>query len=224
MIMTRRIFGIVAIAAAVTGTSGCDGTLGLDASANGSLAFAVDRVNTGILGLSSSSPNEMSSGGHTIVLNSATMTASEMELKGLSSGSGSGSATTEEFESGSQTIAIPVEGGTSREITADIAAGTYDKFEMKVRAIRLTGTYDGEPFDFTTVLNDELELRLTPPLVVASGSASTAVTVALNLQSWFRNAAGGLLDMRKAASDSAVSAALRANIHGSFAASEDHNR
>jgi hypothetical protein len=204
--------------------AGCDGTLGLDANANGSLAFAVDRVNSGLLGLSSSPPNEVSSGSHTIVLTSATMTASELELKGVSSGSaGSGSGTTSEFEAGSVTVSLPVEGGTSREITAPIGAGTYDRFEMKVRTMRLTGTYDGEPFDVTTTVNDELEMRMVPPLVVADGAASTAVTVALDLQSWFRSTAGGLLDPRNIRSDTTVAAMFRANVHNSFEATEDHD-
>lgn len=221
MSRTCRFLGMAAIAAAVTGTTGCDGTLGLDANANGSLAFAVDRVDSGLLGLSSSRPNEMSSGGHTIVLNSATMTATQMELKGLSSSGSGSSATTSEFESGSQTIVLPVEGGSSRQITADIGAGTYDTFEMTVRSIRLTGTYDGQPFDITTAVNDDIELRLTPPLVVANGAAATAVTVTLNLEAWFRSSTGGLMDPRTASSDSAIAAALRANISSSFAAHSD---
>lgn len=222
---TRKVFGIMAIAAAVAGNTACEGTLGLDANANGSLAFGVDRVNSGLLGLSSTAPNEMSSGGHTIVLSSATMTASELELKGLSSGGTSGgSATTSKFESGPVTVSIPVEGGTSREITAQIAAGTYDKFEMDVRTIRMQGTYDGSPFDVTVQVNSEMESRLVPALVVADGTTNTAVRVALDLQSWFRSAAGGLLDPRQASSDSTVAAAIRANIRGSLEAVEDHER
>jgi hypothetical protein len=214
----------MAIAAAIGSTTACEGTMGLDASANGSLAFGVDRVNSGLLGLGNTPPNEMSSGGHTIVLSSATMTASELELKGLSSGSsGSSSATTSKFETGTTTVNIPVEGGTTREITANIAAGTYDKFEMEVRTVRLQGTYDGSPFDVTMQINDELETRLVPALVVADGTASTAVRVALDLQSWFRSAAGGLLDPRQAQSDTSVAASIRSNIRGSFYRSDDHH-
>src|SRR4051812_11008502 len=83
MTTARKIFGMAAIAASVAGMTGCEGALGLDANANGSLAFQVNKVDSGLLGLSSSAPNEMSSGGHTIVLSSATMTASELELKGF---------------------------------------------------------------------------------------------------------------------------------------------
>jgi hypothetical protein len=218
--------GLFAIAAVLMGTTACDGTLGLDANANGSLAFGVDRVNSGLLGLSNTPPNEMSSGGHTIVLSSATMTASELELKGLSAG-GSGSsssATASKFETGMVTVSIPVEGGTSREITSQIAAGTYDRFEMDIRTLRVQGTYDGSPFDVTMQINDEMESRLVPALVVADGSASTAVRVALDLQSWFRSEAGGLLDPRQAGSDSTIAATIRANVRSSFDAAEDHDR
>ena len=224
--MTRAVrrLGMTSIAAAAIGMTGCDGALGLDADANGSLAFSVDRVNSSLLGLTSTQPNEVSSGGHTVVLTSAAMTASELELKGLSSGSnsGSGNATTSKFETGPLTVQIPVEGGTSREIRAQIAPGRYDKFEMEVRTVRVQGTFDGEPFDVTLSVNDEMESRLVPPLVVTDGTTSTAVTVALDLQSWFRSSGGGLLDPRRAQSDATIAAALRANIRSSFYASEDH--
>lgn len=220
-----KIFGMTAIAAAAIGTSACDAALGLDTSANGSVAFSVDKVNSGLLGLGSSAPNQMSSGGHTIVLTSATMSTSEMELRGLSSGSGgSGAGTTSRFETGAQTIVIPVSGGTSREITTNIAAGTYNKFEMTVRSIRLQGTYDDSTFDVTVPVNGELEMLLNPPLVVADKSAETAVKIALDLQSWFRSTAGGLLDPRQANNDATIAAAIRANVRGSFEAEEDEHR
>jgi hypothetical protein len=220
-----RIFGMTGIAVAAIGMSACDGAFGLDTSANGSVAFSVDKVDSGLLGLGSSSPNEITSGGHTIVLNGATMATSEMELRGLSSGSsGSGPGTTSRFETGAQTIVLPVDGGTSREITTNIAAGTYSKFEMAVRTVRLEGTYDGSPFVVTVAVNDELEMALTPPLVVPDNASPTAVNVALDLQSWFRNAAGDLIDPRQAATDTTIAAALRSNIRSSFEAQEDHHR
>jgi hypothetical protein len=215
--------------AVLTALAACEGTLGLDTTANANLAFAVNEADGGLLGLGSTAPNEMSEGGHTLVVTSATMTASELELKGLSDGSGSGSGSgsgeaTSKFETGPLTITLPVEGGVSREISAQIGAGTYDKFEMDVEHVRLQGTYDGAPFDVTLLVNDELELMLVPPLVIADGTSSTAVTVALDLQAWFRSAAGGLIDPRTILSDTSIAATLRSNIRGSFEAFEDHDR
>jgi hypothetical protein len=222
---TLQIFGMTTIAVVAIGMSACDAAVGLETSGNGSVAFSVDKVNSGLLGLGSSSPNEISSGGHTIVLTSATMSISEMELRGLSSGSsGSGPGTTSRFETGAQMIALPINGGTSREITTNVAAGTYSKFEMSVRTVRLEGTYDGSPFIVNVAVNDELEMDLTPPLVVSDNASPTSVNVALDLQSWFRNAAGDLIDPRQAGSDTTVAAALRSNIRSSFEAREDHDR
>jgi hypothetical protein len=225
---TGRLLGTLAIAATVIGTTACDAVLGVDADANANVAFEVQRVNTSLLGLGSSAPNEMTADGHTLVVTGAAITASELELKGFSSGSGtsgsgsSGSETISKFEIGPVTVELPVTGGTSREIPARIAAGTYDKFEMDVRTVRVRGTYDGAPFDVTIAVNDELELRLIPALVVTDGSSDTAVKVALDLQSWFRSSTGGVLDPRLAQSDTTVAARLRSNISGSFEAFDDH--
>lgn len=221
MTNSRKLLGVAAIAAAVTGMAGCDSAVGLGAKANGSVAFSVQKVNTSPLGLTSSPPNEFTSGGHTIVLSSATMTASELELKGpKTEGTGSDSARSK-FETGPITLELPVHGGATRDITTQIPAGTYDKFEMEIRSVRLQGTYDGSPFDVTVLVNSELEARLQPPVVVTDPAAKTAIKVALDLQSWFTSSAGGLLDPRQAQSNPIVAAALRANIRNSFEASED---
>ncbi len=47
---TRKILGITAIALSVGGMTACDGVLGVDANANANLAFAVDPMDSGLLG------------------------------------------------------------------------------------------------------------------------------------------------------------------------------
>lgn len=76
-----------------------------------------------------------------------------------------------------------------------------------------------EPFTFTAALDRDMEIPLEPFLVITEvdGPTGVRVTLALNTDGWFRDAAGGWLDPREPTNRSAI----EANIQASFEAFED---
>lgn len=60
------------------------------------------------------------------------------------------------------------------------------------RTVRVTGTYKGQPFTFTSKVEAEVEMEFDPAILVEAGSNDN-ITVALDLARWFRNSAGALL-------------------------------
>jgi hypothetical protein len=130
--------------------------------------------------------------------------------------------------------------GAARAVTASVPAGTYDEVKFKIRepdddtgadatfvaehpdfahtSVKVEGSFNGTPFAFVSDLEAELELDLSPPLVV-DGSGTTELTLFVDLGAWFRSAGGNLIDP-----STGVSAALVAdNIARSFDAFEDQN-
>lgn len=123
--------------------------------------------------------------------------------------------------SGATTVSVPLNGGLISPFSGDLAAGSYDRVELDVEFVRLRGTYDGQAFDMTVPVNRELELRLSPPLVV-DGTTETNVTVKLDIASWLR-VNGAVIDPRSLSSSTAMSQ-FRDRVKASFRAMEDSDR
>jgi hypothetical protein len=103
--------------------------------------------------------------------------------------------------------------GAARTFSVQIAPGTYDKLELKIRvpssgsdagfrganpgfentSVRVTGTYNGAAFAYTSDLEAQMEFRLTPALT-SNESAATDLTLLVDLDQWFRGPAGALID------------------------------
>jgi hypothetical protein len=133
--------------------------------------------------------------------------------------------------------------GMVTPIRVDVPNGTYDRLRLKIHkpdddtqsdlaflaahpdlrrvAIRVTGTYDGAPFVFTTDENEQLEFGFSPPLQVVDGGAN--VTVSLDVPAWFR-AGGVTVDPRTALKGGANERIVRDNIRAAFRAFEDDDR
>ena len=149
-----------------------------------------------------------------------------------------------ELESGPQLVDLPLgDAGTPTvaAITVPIPAGTYSELELKLRplnpnsgedgaflaahpdlagvSVRVRGSWDGAPFEYTTSLDEEIELDFSPPLEVAE--AGVNITVNLDVLSWFRNADGSLIDPRTAVSGQPNAPVVSANIGKSLAVFED---
>ena len=86
------------------------------------------------------------------------------------------------------------------------------------RTVRVTGTYKGQPFTFTSKVEAEVEMEFDPPIVVEAG-ANDNLTVALDLARWFRTTSGALL-VPTAANQSRI----EQNIATSFDVFGDRNR
>lgn len=150
----------------------------------------------------------------------------------------------EEIKAGPVIVSLPL-GDTAVTALVNVSApaGQYDKLEFKIHAprlpedstflkantgwdsvsIKVTGIFihgtTQTPFTFTSALEAEQEVGISPPLVVdASGTAN--VTLRFDLSGWFAGAGGvGLVNP----ADSTNAGLINENIHRSINAFEDDN-
>ncbi len=107
----------------------------------------------------------------------------------------------EELEIGPVLLDLPLGAGATREFTVAIDTGSYEKLEFEVHkpsssddaafvaanplfdgvSIRMTGTYNGTPFIYTSDLDVEQERTLDPPLVVTETTGAN-VTMFVDLR------------------------------------------
>jgi hypothetical protein len=150
----------------------------------------------------------------------------------------------EEIKSGPVLVSLPL-GDTAVMALVSVAApaGQYDALEFKIHAprlprdsaflaanpgfdsisIKVTGTFSHKgtrtDFTFTSALEGEEEVGISPPLVVdASGTAN--VTLRFDIAGWFAGPGGvGVVDPGNAANGGLINE----NIHRSINAFEDDN-
>ena len=143
----------------------------------------------------------------------------------------------EEFEAAPRVFPLPMDGATESVLSiSDVPEGLYDELEIEVHkisddpedagilatrpdlsdvSIRAEGDVDGTPFVFTTGVEEEFEFVLSPPIDPSAGPVN--VTLAVDVESWFRATDGGILDP----SDEANRSEIENNIQQSFEAFED---
>lgn len=186
-------------------------------------------------------------GQNTLVIASAEVVFREIELKRIdvSCDDAVNDDDCEEFEVGpvlydlpldgqvDQVVGISIEPGTYRELEFEIHKVTDDEEDAAFRAahpdmvgtsIRVRGTFNGNPFTYTTDLDVEQEFDLSPPLVVDENTTSTNVTVLLDLDAWFRDGAGNLMDPASGNKGEANEGVIKENIKQSTEAFEDDDR
>ena len=203
--------GLLLVVAGLLGA--CENGAGVDAglTSRASVSFAA----TGTDGLFGRQPveNPITIGTHTIHVTRVELTLSELEFEGDS--------TETEIKGSTSVILLPVDGRLVTPVTARVAPGTYTELEMKVQSVRVQGTFDGESFDVSLVIDEDLEKELRPPIqVVENGEVN--VTVALVVSNWFRADGGAALDPRVVTE--AVKSKLKSNIKASFDAFHDDDR
>ncbi len=150
-------------------------------------------------------------GDGTLVIESATVRVSEIEFEG-------GSEEHErEAELGSAQIPLALDGGPTTVAADSVEAGRYHTLGLELRSggesIRVTGTYGGSPFTFTSGIHPELEFRLDPKVDVPPDGEAT-VEVVFDLAAWFTDAGGAVLDP----SDSSNQRTIESRILASMAA------
>lgn len=151
----------------------------------------------------------------------------------------------EDFEVGPILLDLPLGGGTMKQVTIPIEAGTYDEIEFEIhkvsgddpedaefraahpdmvdKSIRVTGTFNGQAFTYVTDLNVEQELDLVPALVIDENTVTTNVTILVNLDAWFRDGAGALVDPASANKGEVNENLVKDNIKDSIEAFEDED-
>jgi hypothetical protein len=136
----------------------------------------------------------------------------------------------------------PIDAGATAEFSVDLPEGTYEELKIQIHkpsdagadatflsehpefadiSIRVTGTFNGTAFTFVSPLTAEVEIELETPVVV-SADAPVAVTLAIDVGSWFAGSEGGLLNPIDPTQQ--VRSRIEQNIRRSFHAFEDHDR
>jgi len=126
---------------------------------------------------------ELTDGVSTLVIESAELVIRELEFEKVETAgcdSGLDDDDCEEFEVGPFLLPLPLDGSVSTEITAQVAPGTYDEIEFEIHkaddgdladqgfldlnpnfagiSIRVTGTFDGRSFVYTSAIDEEREI------------------------------------------------------------------
>ena len=154
----------------------------------------------------------------------------------------------EKFEVGPILLELPLDGSVNQAFSiTGVPAGTYDEVEFNVHkpssgsledqtfiqqnpdfsevSIRVEGQYNGTDFTYTTDLMDNQRIGLVPPLTIEAGSsASTNVTLRVDLTTWFEAADGNLLDPATANEGGQNESWVDNNIKQSIEAFEDDDR
>lgn len=140
-------------------------------------------------------------------------------------------------------LLAPVTAGAQAVFTVDLPEGTFDQLKLQLHkpsdanadaefllanpdflgvSIKVTGTFNGEPFTFTSALTSVVELELEAPVVVAA-ETPTAVTLMVDVESWFL-ASGGASLINPIDLDQQFRSQVEQNIRGSFRAFEDEDQ
>ncbi len=150
-----------------------------------------------------------------------------------------------EFVVGPILVDLPTVAGVQQQVALQIPSGTYTEIEFDIHkvsssdpadeaflqahgdlvdtSIRVGGTFNGQTFEFTSDLNVEQELALN--LVISeTDPMPTNVTIFVDLDVWFRDAAGTLVDPVSANKGGPNENLVKDNIKDSIEAFEDEDR
>lgn len=199
--------------------------------------------------VTSPTPGTYTDGTNTLVLTSVQMVLREIELDLAGADEdchqeGSSSDSCEEIELGPVLLDVPVGAGPEQAISVDLAEGTYDEIEFELHkpddgnaadqafvaanpafdgvSVRVTGTFNGTPFTFTSEVDAEQEHELDPPLTVAA-TGPAVLTLMVDVSTWFQTGGGALIDPATANTGGANKSLVENNIVDSFDAFEDND-
>lgn len=193
-------------------------------------------------------PETFTDGTNTLVIDQVQLVLREIELKRagatVSCAESPGGDGCEELELGPLLLDLPLggTGGAARTFSVPVAAGTYGEIEFQIHkpshdedaafvqanpdfdgvSVKVTGTYNGTAFIYTTDLDAEEEIALDPPLV-ATESAATDLTLFVDLDRWFRDGTGNLVDPDSGNAGKTNESLVENNIKGTLHAFEDEN-
>ncbi len=237
------LFGAVALA-------GCNESTGTALFGSVAVSFSTQGPATGVPAppRAAAFDDTLTAGADTLIITSAQIVLREIELRRLevtSCDTEPEPSGCEEVEVGPELIDLPLQPGVQTEFSISIPAGTYVEIEFDIhkvsdsdpadsafiqtyptmvdRSIRVTGTFNGQAFTYESDLNVEQELALVPALVLDE-TASTNVTILVDLDAWFRTAGGDLIDPATANKGLPNENQVRDNIIDSFEAFEDEDR
>lgn len=188
-------------------------------------------------------------GTHTLIITSAALSLTRIELATVDSAGCANDDHPEhdddrchELKTGPLLVELPTDNSVISVLTLPLPAGTYRALEAKIRpvrsqdnggsaflathpefanaSVRVEGTFDGAPFSFSGDANANLELGFDPPITV--GTTATTVTVHVSINRWFMDRDGNLIDPATANSGGANAQLVNDNVRRSFHAFEDN--
>lgn len=191
----------------------------------------------------------ISLGGDVLVASRVELVMREIEFKTLGASgpcdSLSGDDSCSELAVGPMVVELPLGTGVVHQLSVAVPPGTYSEIDFKIHkpendpgdaaflavhpdlhglSVRVTGTFNGRAFVYTTDVTAEQEQSLPVSLEVAPGS-QVDVTLAVDLGTWFVDTTGArLVDPATAATGQPNESRVEGNIKQSFQAFRDDDR
>jgi hypothetical protein len=235
--------GVAALAAA------CSGTTNPNGMGTVSLSLATGSGGTLTADVRPAFSLTQTSGSNTLVIDSAQVVLRKVELEAqdaqcTTDGTPDSQDGCEEFESGPTLVSLPLDGSVEQMVALDVPAGSYSELKFQVHAptadsadqaflqdhpgyqgvsILVGGTFNGADFVFTTNMDVQQEKALNPPLVVDGSSATTNVTLSMDVSKWFMASDGSLIDPSTANLGQPNEGIVKSNIQTSMNAFKDQN-
>jgi hypothetical protein len=151
----------------------------------------------------------------------------------------------EELEVGPLVFDVPVTtAGAQHTVSVTVEPGTFEKVEFQIHkpedgssddaaflaanpgfdktSIKVEGTWNGAPFTFSSDLNAEQKMELSPPLVVTQ-SGATNLTIFFDVSTWFAASGGTLIDPSTAVKGQPNEDVVKDNIKRSLHAFRDND-
>ena len=246
---TFRLFGAFAL---VAGLAACtDGSVGLETGAQVSFNVATHPAGAAPSRPFATPDTIVDAGGNVLVLTKVELVLREIELRRQNDSpcdslqGNNDSDDCEEFETGPFLLDLPLGAGASHQITITTDSGTFEQIEFEIHtpeddgdardqaflaahpefadvSVRVTGTFNGVDFVFTSDLNVEQEVEINPPLVVTA-SSDVEVTLMVDVSTWFLNGAI-VVDPSLALNGGPLEGVVKNNIEASFEAFHDDDR
>jgi hypothetical protein len=243
--MKHTFFSLLTAAAFLTACGGSTAP-GSQVSLSFSGGASVSSPNPGFM---SAAPRATDNAGNVIVISTAEIVLRKIKLKRqevVDCDVDPEPAGCQDFVVGAQLIGLPTDGTVKTEVTVELDPGTYTEVEFEVHkvsnddpedadfraahpehvglSIKVVGTYNGDPFTYTTDLNEKQEFVFVDPLVVGEGGASRNVTIELNLDTWFIDAQLNLIDPDTANKGGDNENLVKDNIKASIDAFDDDDK
>jgi len=200
--------------------------------------------------MAAAAPDTLLDGANTLIITKAELVLREIELERVSDDAcdelTGDDDLCEKFVAGPILLDLPLDGNVETEFTIPVDTGTYDEIEFELhkvssddpedaqfrtdhpdmvdKSVRVQGTYNGQPFTYETDLNEDQEQPISPVLEIGDGVTSTNVTIIVNLDVWFRDAGGDLVNPQSGNKGGVNENMIRDNIKDSFEAFEDVDR
>jgi hypothetical protein len=148
----------------------------------------------------------------------------------------------EEVNAGPLILDLPLSVGATHVFSVQVDTGTYHKVHFRIHqptddpgdqallqqhpeftgiSVRVKGEFNGTPFSYTNDLTANQEAALVPPVTVTGTPLD--LTLFVDVGTWFKDAAGNLVDPASAASGQPNENLVTDNIKDSFRAFKDHD-